>query len=76
MNYETKLILHDTYNMLMEQVEKDAPKVLEELRSKMSGGSEVAEIRNAEKISNILQDSTLNPFSIPMEYLLQKKSSK
>ena len=40
MNYETKLVLHDTYNMLMEQVEKDAPKVLEELKLKMNGTSQ------------------------------------
>ena len=76
MNYETKLVLHDTYNKLMEQVEKDAPKVLEELRSKLTGSCDVTEINNAKKLTEALQTSSLNPFNIPLEFLLQKKSSE
>ncbi|KAL7018648.1 hypothetical protein ACKWTF_010849 [Chironomus riparius] len=76
MNYETKLVLHETYNMLMTQVETDAPKVLEELRSKMNGSSEVTEIRNAEKLTEAIRDSSLNPFNMPLEFLLQRKSSE
>jgi len=76
MNYETKLVLHDTYNKLMEQVEKDAPKVLEELRSKMTGSSDVTEIKNARKLMEALQNNSMNPFNIPLEFLLQKKLSE
>lgn len=73
MNYETKLVLHDTYNKLIEQVENDAPKVLEELRSKMAGSSDVTEIKNARKLMETLQNNSVNPFNIPLEFLLQKK---
>lgn len=76
MNYETKLVLHDTYNMLMEQVEKDSPRVLEELISKINGSSDVTAINNAEKLTETLQDSSINPLNIPIEFLLQKKSSE
>lgn len=76
MNYETKLVLHDTYNMLMEQVEKDAPSVLEEFRSKMTGSSDVTTINNTEKLTEALQESSINPFNMPIEFLLQKKSSE
>lgn len=76
MNYETKLVLHDTYNMLMEQVEKDSPIVLEELISKINGSSDLTAINNAEKLTETLQDSSINPLNIPIEFLLQKKSSE
>ncbi|XP_070490719.1 uncharacterized protein [Chironomus tepperi] len=76
MNYETKLVLHDTYNMLMEQVEKDAPKVLEDFKSKMTGSSDINQISNTENLTEALQDSSINPFNIPIEFLLQRKSSE
>ena len=62
--------------MLMAQVERDAPKVLEEFRSKMTGSSEVTEISNAGKLTEALQDTSLNPFNMPIEFLLQRKSSE
>jgi hypothetical protein len=60
----------------MDQVEKDASKVLEEFRSKMNGATSVTEISNAEKLTEAVQNNSLNPFSMPLEFLLQKKSSE
>ena len=76
MNDETKVVLQDTYNMLMNQVEQDAPRVLEELQSKMFNETSSSENQIPKNLSEELQDFYINPFNIPTEFLLQAKSSK
>lgn len=74
MNYETKLVLQDTYKMLLEQVEKDTPRVLEEFRSKMFECPENSS--NEDVLSDFLHNNDINPLNMPIEFLLQDKNSK
>lgn len=77
MNHSTRLVLQDTYKMLLEKVEADAPKVLEELRAKMSEPrDEESQSDDPPKLEDMLKDYYINPFNIPKEFILQKKSEK
>lgn len=73
MNEETENVLLDTYDMMMEQVEKDAPKYLEELKEKIGTGSTAIPHPGVTLLSEIFQDNNLNPLNIPFEYLLNGK---
>lgn len=69
MNEPTKKILYDTYSMLLEQVEKDAPESLEDLQSNIGSGH-IGTQKNVLNLSEIFQDRNLNPFKLPFEYFI------
>jgi hypothetical protein len=71
LNDESKTVLYKTYGDLMKQVENDAtPEFLNELKSKICAGHDETSNSRVEKLSEVFEDKTLNPFDLPFEYLL------
>lgn len=57
--------------MLLEQVEKDAPDCLHDLKKKIGTGHIEEPRKNTFNLAEIFQDKSLNPLNLPFEeYLL------
>lgn len=70
MNDHTKKVLYDTYNMMMEQVESDAPACLEDLKLKIGTGFKESSHQSVVNLAETFQDPSLNPLNLPFEYLM------
>lgn len=70
MNEQTKKVLYDTYNMMMEQVDKDAPTCLEDLKLKIGTGCKEIPHQSIFNLAEVFQDTSLNPLNLPFEYFI------
>lgn len=71
LNKDSEKVLLDTYRMMMEQIEHDAtPEFLNELKSNICVGHTEDSHQAVANLARVLQDKSLNPLSLPFEYLL------
>lgn len=72
LNDASKSFLKETFHNLLDQVDNEAPEVLEQLRLRTSMETPQTDATMV-NLAEIINDSTINPFNLTVDYLFRDK---